>query len=117
MSHLLLGIALIFVLPGPGTEIQHDIGYWTEPEGQPTRKWVSIIRTLELVGVESSEFPVKDKHDRPLLCFVEKGKPLAGDSHALSREEFAKAKVMKLAAGVLPTVDVSDVEVPLRKER
>lgn len=59
---------------GPGSEITHDCGYWTRPDGQAGRKWVALPKRLVLVGIEDKE-EAKSLGRKPMYVFGECGHP------------------------------------------
>ena len=99
---------------GPGSEMTHDCGYWTRPEGQAGRKWVALPKRLVLVGIEDKE-EAKSLGRKPMYVFGERGHGLRGSSHILSLNDVLQSKVHELKSGPLPIVEWSEIEVPIRR--
>lgn len=104
----------LLLAAGPGTELSHDAGYWTHPEGQPGRRYVPLPKVVVVLGHEdAAEAKILRRDGRQMLVCVEKNDYPPYDAYYLiPRSSLRWRDVRKLKLG--PTVEV-EANVGIRK--
>lgn len=87
---------------GKGTEILYDHGYWTEPEGNPKRRWVALQSIVRIYGLYET-------YTGELMYIGDDISPRVNYFELVSFEDAKKSKILKQGSEELLLYDDSGV--------